>query len=700
MRSMLWTDALGALATLVALGLLGLAGALLALRLLRERAASDPLLLALATLVGGAAVAVGLGLLLGAFGLLRIALALPLLAALVVLLARFPRAVARADFAPFAHLARRAGARLSDYPALALITLHAAGSEALRGLLRPPLSWDSLMYHLLLAATWLQRGDLGPVLGPVPINYYGYAPGNGALGLWWWMAPSHSELYVNLAALPAWLLLGLAAGAVARQLGASRHWPLAVFLTLNVPAVVRFAATQYVDIPTAACLAAACACGLAWLRAPRWAEALLAGAALGLAAGTKVLGVFYGAALAVALLAAARGEWRRRLPQAAAALAIAAALGGFFYARNLALGTDPLAAVCEGTARGEPPERVGALPRAGSVVTLPRAMLAEGQLLDALLGITLPSSLELGVGPQAFVLLAALLALPWGLARARRREGAVVLVQVLLHLVFWATVAYAAQRHVFANPRYLLATVALLFAAGVAIAETRGVPERGLRLLVLALLVQDLLMLHAAMPRGARVAIGAADLAALALLLAPRLRAAARRRLPALAAAALLAALLLAPAWARFRVAHRGRALAWESTVHATPARHWAPAWRWLERHDAEGTVAVVGHPTYFVYPAMGPRFERRAVYVNVNRADRPGAAEYPACNPRVDLNPEAWLANLRRAGVRWLHVYGYPERPWPVEWTWAEARPRRFRRVFADARNRLYEVLPESDVQ
>ena len=57
----------------------------------------------------------------------------------------------------------------------------------------------------------------------------------------------------------------------------------------------------------------------------------------------------------------------------------------------------------------------------------------------------------------------------------------------------------------------------------------------------------------------------------------------------------------------------------------------------------------------------MGPRFERRAVYVNVNRADHAGAADYPACNPRVDLDPEAWLANLRRAGVRWLHVYGYP---------------------------------------
>ena len=76
------------------------------------------------------------------------------------------------------------------------------GSEALRGLLRPPLSWDSLMYHLLLTGTWLRDRNLFPVFGNIPINYYGYVPANGSVWFWWWMAPSHSELWVNLAAAP------------------------------------------------------------------------------------------------------------------------------------------------------------------------------------------------------------------------------------------------------------------------------------------------------------------------------------------------------------------------------------------------------------------------------------------------------------------------------------------------------------------
>ena len=50
---------------------------------------------------------------------------------------------------------------------------------------RPPLSWDSLMYHLLLTATWLQERNLKPVFGPYPVNDYGYVPANGSVWVWW-----------------------------------------------------------------------------------------------------------------------------------------------------------------------------------------------------------------------------------------------------------------------------------------------------------------------------------------------------------------------------------------------------------------------------------------------------------------------------------------------------------------------------------
>ncbi|HEY0554252.1 MAG TPA: hypothetical protein VGG20_08290, partial [Thermoanaerobaculia bacterium] len=347
-------DLLGAALTLVAVGFLALGGYLAALRLLREEAVRDPLALAIATLLMATAEAVGIALLLGACGLLRIDLALALQAALsLALLVGFRRSPPPGGLgAPARAIFQRSWAILRAHPALSLVTLHAVGSEEIRGLLRPPLSWDSLMYHLLLAGTWLRDHNLNPVFGNIPNNYYGYVPANGSLWFWWWMAPSHSEFWVNLATLPHWLLLGLATGGIARRLGAGRHWPLASFLMLLTPTVVRFAAAEYVDIFVGAVLLSALFFALRWIDDADWGAVVIAGAGLGLAAGTKVLGVFYAVALAGSVVPFARGQWKRRVPQVIAAALLAALLGSYFYVRNVAQGTDPLALVCLKTAAG------------------------------------------------------------------------------------------------------------------------------------------------------------------------------------------------------------------------------------------------------------------------------------------------------------------------------------------------------------
>ncbi|HXT21214.1 MAG TPA: hypothetical protein VN923_10720, partial [Thermoanaerobaculia bacterium] len=168
-------DLLGALLTLLALGFLALGGYLAALRLLGGRATSDPLAFAIAALLLSFAEAIAIALLLGALGVLRIDVAMSL-AALVVLalllsLRRQPPPGGIA--APFQVLARRSWQVVSDHWAASLLVLHAVAAEGLRGLLRPPLSWDALMYHLVLTGTWLRDQNIAPVLGPIPVNYYG-----------------------------------------------------------------------------------------------------------------------------------------------------------------------------------------------------------------------------------------------------------------------------------------------------------------------------------------------------------------------------------------------------------------------------------------------------------------------------------------------------------------------------------------------
>jgi hypothetical protein len=780
-------DMLGLALTLLGLALLAAGGYLAARRLLGEEAERDPLLLAIASLLATIAEAVGIGLLLGICGLLRLEWALAAQTLLIAVLGRTGRAAGRGGEAelwrPARQVARRAWEQLRCHPALSLLTLHAVGSEALRGLLRPPLAWDSLMYHLMLTASWVQEHNLAPVFGPYPVNDFGYVPDNGSIWLWWWMAPSHSELYVNLASVAHWVLLGLVVGAAARQLGARRHWPLASYLVLLTPTVVRFVATQYVDVLVGATLLAGCFFFVRWIERARTLDAVFAGVGCGLACGTKILGPPYAAALAAAavlLVPWAGARWGRRVPQLAAAALAAFALGGFFYVRNIALGAGPLALACEGregpatpqavppptAGQLAPPRPAGQLPAAAATLPAeparqpqpvpaspptggpagpreqqqpagpptppaqavsaqaapaasapqppappPRALpalprrgspfdlwspLGRQLILDSFLGITRPQSIELGLGPQALLLLLAFLALPFGVAAERRRAALLAASQIAFELLFWFLVPYAANLHIFANIRYLIPAAGLAFAGGVAIAEHRGMSDLWLRGIAFALACQSLLQLHAEMPRGVRIAIAAADAIAVAFASSAALRRLARRRAGTFAAAALALALLGAPLLARFRVADRGRALASEWTAHSSSAHLFAGGWSWLDAHGGRDAVDVVGNPgTYFVYPAMGPFLQRQVRYVNVNRANHHNAADYPGCNPRVDPSPQAWLDNLAAEHVRWVLLCRYPEYDFPREATWAEARRDLFAPRYADPTTVIFEFLP-----
>lgn len=686
-------DLLGALLTLAAFSFLGLSGYLAATALLGERARRDPLALSVAWGLSSLSIALLIGLLLGAVGQLRIDLALSGLALLTIL--QLQRAKKTDDpWGPARLLGSRTWAQLAERPALAILTLHAAGSELLRGLFRPPLSWDSLMYHLLLTATWLQEKNLAPVFGPAPTNFYGFQPGNGSLWFWWWMAPSHSEFWVNLASALPWLLLGLAAGAVARQLGAAKSWPVAGYLTLLTPCIVRFIGAQYVDLLVGAGIAAAAYFAMLWLDEPRWGTALLAGAGLGIAAGAKVLALPYVLAFAGALLFAAafRGGWRVRTGQVLAAVVLASLLAGFWYVRNLAYGAGPLGLRCEGTAAGAQAERGEAptIPRPNSVLDQFGPYLKSGQLVDAVLGYIRPPSLELGLGPQVFLLLP-LLAFPLGLPRGRRRASFLIWSQIVAQTFVWLAVPYADRGTIYANIRYLDGALALALAGGVALLELRSVASRWIEGLALVLAAQGLLQMHSEMPRGVRLAMAVVDLAVVALALSPGLRSRIRERAPAVAVVLLLVA---APILAGFRAVDRGRAMAQDLTVHKTPIELFARAWSWLDRYGENGTVAVASSPLhFFVYPAMGPRLERKVIFANVNAADFSNAAAYPACDPRVDLNPEAWLANLGKHEVRWLHLMRYPGTEDLPERAWADARPDRFTLRYEDDGNRIYEV-------
>jgi hypothetical protein len=694
-------DLLGALLTLLSMGGLALGGYLAAVLLLGEDAKTDRLALATAAILMALVEAVAIALLLGALGQLRFPLAFATLAALVVLLLR--RAARGQDpWQPALKCRHALAERLRGDSPLAILLGTAVASDLLRGLLRPPLSWDSLMYHVNLAAQWLRSGDLLPTLAPSSMAYYGYVPANGSLWLWWWMAPSHSEFYLNLASAPHWLLLGLATGGVARELGARRLWPLASFLVLSLPTALRFVATQYVDLLAAAALVAASFFACRWLRgsrSPGLGDAGLAACGLGLAAGTKVIAAPAALAMGATLLVLvlfSRFELRRILAALALAVVVFAALGGFFYLRNLALGASPLASEC---IRGTPAQANGAtetvtFPRPGSLLDRPHRFFDKAVGLDVLLGITLPQSLELGAGPVAIALLGMLLALPFWALRGHHRERWFVALQIGVSLLLWTGIPDWLGRDMHANLRYLLPGLAWLSAAGLALAEQRRVPETWVRLATLAIVAQSLLQLHAEMPRGVRLSFGLFLLTVCLAGFLPALRHRLRYAAPRLLLGAGAAALLAVPAWTSFRGLDRARALRTEFTLHDTPARVNAGAWAWLDENARDRGVAVTSsYPSTFVVPAMGPRFTRQAGYVNINAVNQRFAHRYPRCDVRANPDPDAWLANLRAADAGFLHVARIADQPFPAEDAWAQQRPALFVLRYEDPFNRIYDL-------
>ena len=143
-----------------------------------------------------------------------------------------------------------------------------------------------------------------------------------------------------------------------------------------------------------------------------------------------MLGLGYALALASATVLLARGEWRRRVAHLLAAAAAAAIPAGVFYLQAWQAGAGPFAAACEGMNVVRAGSR---FPGPFSVVVLWRELLHDGNLLTAFLGTSKPKSLELGLGPQALLLLAALL-LPVLLRRSDWRPSESAVARILRQL--------------------------------------------------------------------------------------------------------------------------------------------------------------------------------------------------------------------------------------------------------------------------
>jgi len=276
-------------------------------------------------------------------------------------------------------------------PVLGLAALAAALFIAWHGamfiVLSPPLTFDALTYHLGKVAQWIHSGSL--TLPDLPVKRVFWPSGVELLNAWWAVF-LHHELLIETPGLFFHALAVLAVWSIARGVGFSRGvsgWAAVLFSV--TPVVVVHGTTCLTDLPTAAVFLYLLALwgfpsGDAEISRRRW---LLSAAAFCYGLGVKPTLAF----MMPGLLFAAWPVFRKadftslsllfRPPRLAAAVVAAAAfLGGFWYVRNAILFGNPLYPVVMGTETED-----GIQSGAFSLLSLRTALemlVGEGGILD------------------------------------------------------------------------------------------------------------------------------------------------------------------------------------------------------------------------------------------------------------------------------------------------------------------------------
>jgi hypothetical protein len=575
------------------------------------------------------------------------------------------------------------------------------------GLSKPPLTWDTLYYHLPFAAEWLRAGELVPLGHPSGI-FQSYFPATGELASFLFLLPFENDLWSGLAQFPLIALQGFALYRIAVRAGAAhslaRFAPLLYLLT---PCVARFVPAQYVEPSYGAAFFAAVAFLCDYRDERRPVDLFLLGVALSLLVGIKYTGLLTALPLgAFAIVYAARAPkpTRRTTWTAFAAGVLLLGIGAYWYWRNLALTGHPFFPmpvrvfgweIFPGVAKALGTARLG---HDVSILSALPDLLGSGELWRAVIGITEPDLFELGIGPKAVVLACVVLA------------GAVLLVRRPLirlpyalfgvALVVFLTTPFWLLIFLYVNMRFSAPVVGLAAVLAVAAADASPATRRAAPFVALACIVPDIVSMQGEAPArfwilaAVGIAIGATIFVARGFF--SRLGPSVRRTLVGVVAFGALAA-----GYALHQFREETRLASYQSAVlvHRTAAHLYARGWAALERATADlarsRRVRLAHTGAAFLYPLYGRRFERDVFYVPINA--RAGAIhDYPRAEPRAEADEQAWLANLARWRADFLLVQhpdpGVPGR-WPVERSWAERHPERLAPLYGDAWVRLYRV-------
>lgn len=583
----------------------------------------------------------------------------------------------------------------SDYLFLLRIGVLCAGILALpflvRSLLIVPVDWDSLTYHLFKPVRWIQEGRiLHPLGGAYPYHHLSFFPANNELIIALFMVILRNDLFAEIINLPLIALTGIVTSLLCRRIGGSEEagWS-AGLLVVTTPALLSWGATAYVEPMLNVSMLSALLFTIDALHAEapqRWRAVILAGLAAGLAVGTKYsalpLAVFLGTVLLLLTLRQGAG-WRGTLRIGVLWGGAMLLTGGLWYFLNT-------------LATGNPfyPVPLGSLPAIthppfpwedASILSNLKALLSSGWLWEVWIGTPGTGPSRMAVGWKLF-LFGPLILLGLGslfgkgisqLQTGTYRDGMVRLLVLctacLLGYTYLILPFYKNLGWLQSNVRFLLPFICVGTAAGMAWLSRTGVAPRSLFLLVFGGMALDAQFLDLSLP-GLSIAMGRMVLVAIAMLGMSMLW----LKKPVLDSRTLrditLSILLVLPALLlSYREGLRYHHYQVAEEVHPSQHLLFARAAHFLQVREPEKTLAVAAAgPLEFLYLFVGPRFERRVLYVETH-AGPDSLSPNPTGDPRFAFDRAAWIQNMLKAQAELLLVMRWiPEMDWPPEYRWA----------------------------
>ena len=139
--------------------------------------------------------------------------------------------------------------RCSSYRQVAVALAVVSLPIVIRPLILPPMGWDSLTYHAVKPAMWVQYAGMLRMDGPGTWAYSAPLWAGGEIFTAWAMLPFHSDLLATAVDAVEWLALGLALIALARELGIREpHASVTAAFALAIPTLRISVGSGYVEI--------------------------------------------------------------------------------------------------------------------------------------------------------------------------------------------------------------------------------------------------------------------------------------------------------------------------------------------------------------------------------------------------------------------------------------------------------------------